>query len=128
MKLLNRSAFVVLPKEPFANWTNSLDVDADGLHQCLSLEEQRREGTVYLIEEVNSEADFSQVLLQQWLHIFQNELSAWDELGDYWPHELTYELFKQWFDVYPQIMTIDLSAQPLCESRSITSCILALSR
>ncbi|WP_067864175.1 hypothetical protein [Neptuniibacter marinus] len=113
MKLLNRSAFVVLPREPFANWTNSLDVDADGLHQCLSLEEQRREGTVYLIAEVSSEADFSKALEAQWLQIFQNELSAWDELGDYWPHELTYESFKQWFDVYPQIMAIDLSSLPL---------------
>ena len=57
MKLLNRSAFVVLPKPAICvDWTNGLDVDADGLHQCLTLEEQRREGTVYLIDEVNSEA------------------------------------------------------------------------
>lgn len=113
MKLLNRSAFVVLPRQPFVDWSNGLDVDADGLNQQLSLEEQRREGTVYMIDEVNSEADFQQALQGQWRNIFQNELSAWDELGDFWPHELNFEKFQQWFDVYPQIMALDLSTQPL---------------
>jgi len=113
MKLLNRSAFVVLPKQPFADWTNSLDVDADGLHQCLTLEEQRREGTVYLIDEVSSEGDFSKALEKNWQSIFHNELSAWDELGDHWPHEISFANFQAWFDVYPQIMALDLAAQPL---------------
>jgi len=113
MKLLNRSAFVVLPKAPFAEWSNQLGVDADGLHQCLSLEEQRREGTVYLIAEVSSDADFTKALAEHWLKIFQNELSAWDELGDCWPHSLSLDMFKEWFDVYPQIMALDLSKQPL---------------
>jgi hypothetical protein len=113
MKLLNRSAFVVLPREPFVSWTNSLDVDADGLHQSLSIEEQRREGTVYLIDEVSNEADFTKALEAQWSHIFHNELSAWDELGDCWPHDINYETFQLWFDIYPQIMAIDLSTKPL---------------
>lgn len=113
MKLLNRSAFVVLPCQPFVDWTNNLNVDADGLHQSLSLEEQRREGTVYLIDEVSSEADFEKALQNSWLTIFQSELSAWDELGDHWPHELTFETFQQWFDVHHQIMALDLSKQPL---------------
>ncbi|WP_420598858.1 hypothetical protein [Neptuniibacter sp.] len=113
MKLLNRSAFVVLPRQPFADWTNKLNVDADGLHQHLTLEEQRKEGTVYLIDEVANESDFNDALSTQWLKIFHNELSAWDELGDFWPHELSYELFRQWFDVHHQIIALDLSEQPL---------------
>jgi hypothetical protein len=113
MKLLNRSAFVVLPRQPFADWTNSLDVDADGLNQTLSLEEQRKEGTVYLISEVHSEADFNEALQHNWLKIFQNELSAWDELGDHWPHNLSYACFLDWFEVQHQIMAMDLSEQPL---------------
>ncbi len=113
MKLLNRSAFVVLPKQPFVDWTNQLDVDADGLHQTLSLDEQRREGTVYLIAEVVLESDFNQQLEQSWLSIFQNELSAWDELGDHWPQKMSFDVFRQWFDVYPQIMAIDLCEKPL---------------
>lgn len=113
MKLLNRSAFVVLPRQPFADWTNSLDVDADGLHQVLTLEEQRREGTVYLIDEVSNEADFEIALQGSWKTIFQNELSAWDEIGDFWPTSLSFQLFQEWFEVSHQIMALDLSHDPL---------------
>ncbi|WP_415895843.1 hypothetical protein ACMXYW_10635 [Neptuniibacter sp. QD48_55] len=113
MKLLNRSAFVVLPRQPFADWTNSLDVDADGLHQCLTLDEQRREGTVYLVDEVSTEEDFSKALEAHWQSIFESELSAWDELGDHWPREISFANFQEWFDVYPQIMALDLAKQPL---------------
>lgn len=111
MKLLNRSAFVVLPKMPFVQWTHQLQ--GDELHEQISLEEQRREGTVYLIDEVATEEDFQQTLQQQWQMIFQNELSAWDEFGEQWPTELSYALFEAWFDVYPQVMALDLSSQPL---------------
>lgn len=113
MKLLNRSAFVVLPRQPFVDWTNQLDVDADGLHQQMTLQEHRKEGTVYLINEVNSEVEFTSALDNCWLKIFQNELSAWDELGDEWPHELSFENFQLWFDVHHQIIAMDLSDQPL---------------
>jgi len=113
MKLLNRSAFVVLPRQPFADWTQKLNASGDGLHQHLTLQEQRQEGTVYLIDEVTNEGDFNTALDGQWLKIFQNELSAWDELGDHWPHGLNYNLFLEWFDVSHQIMALDLSKQPL---------------
>ncbi|PIE25300.1 MAG: hypothetical protein CSA60_00875 [Neptuniibacter caesariensis] len=113
MKLLNRSAFVVLPKQPFADWTHSLEVDAGGLNQLLTLEEQRREGTVYLIDEVSDEADFATALKAHWKAIFTSELSAWDEIGDDWPHNLTIDLFLAWFEVSHQIMVFDLSQKPL---------------
>lgn len=113
MKLLNRSAFVVLPKQPFVDWTNGLNLDETEFHQNLSLEEQRQEGTVYLVDEVESEEDFTKHLVDNWKKIFENELSAWDEMGDDWPNALSYETFQEWFDLYPQVMALDLSQQPL---------------
>jgi len=113
MKLLNRSAFSLLPKQPFVDWVAQLEADADGLNQALSLEEHRREGTTYLIDEVSSEEDLNNALQQQWRQMFDNELAAWDEIGDHWPHELTFELFQQWFELKPQVMVIDLSPEPL---------------
>jgi len=111
MKLINRSGFAVLPRQPFADWTQSLPQDE--MHETLSLEEQRQEGTVYLIDEVESEDDFARALGQHWQKIFENELSAWDEFGDHWPAELSSQLFDQWFELRPQVMTLDLSSQPL---------------
>lgn len=113
MKLLNRAALAVLPKQPFADWANGLAADEDGLNQTLSLEEHRSEGTVYLIDEVQSEEDFEAALAQHWASIFENELAAWDEFGDDWPKARTQVLFDQWFEVKPQVMALDLAAAPM---------------
>ncbi|MCV6610025.1 MAG: hypothetical protein OIF55_04560 [Amphritea sp.] len=110
MKLINRSAFAVLPKEPFAEWANQ---QQDELNQPMTLEEHRAEGSVYLTEEFASEADIEQQLATQFEAIFANELAAWDEFGDHWPEPRTLELFLAWFEVTPQVMAVDLSPQPL---------------
>lgn len=112
MKLLNRSAFAVLPRQPFADWANGLP-DSDELNHRLTLEEHRREGTVYLIGEVASEADLEQALAQHWHSIFENELAAWDEMADHWPDPLSFELFQSWFEATPQVMVIDLERAPI---------------
>lgn len=113
MKLLNRSAFAVIPKQPFVNWANSLEQDDEGLNQTLSLEEHQREGTVYLIDEVESDTDFDSALVAHWATIFENELAAWDEMADAWPEPRSQELFAEWFEVKPQVMALDLSVRPL---------------
>lgn len=110
MKLINRSAFAVLPKAPFVDWANQ---QQDELNQPMTLVEHRAEGNVYLTDEFASEADIEQQLAGQFDAIFVNELAAWDEFGDHWPAPRTLELFLDWFDVQPQVMAVDLSQQPL---------------
>lgn len=112
MKLLNRSAFSVLPRQPFVDWANALP-DSDELNDCLTLEEHRREGTVYLIGEVASESDLEQALAQSWPAIFENELAAWDEMADHWPEPRSFAQFQDWFEVAPQVMVIDLEPAPI---------------
>ncbi len=113
MKLLNRSGYSLLPRQPFVDWVNGLEVDADGLNQTLSLEEHRREGTLYLIDEVANEEELLQAEQRHWRQMFENELSAWDEIGDHWPHDISLALFRQWFELKPQVMVFDLAARPL---------------
>ena len=107
MKLLNRSGLSIRPRQPFADWISSHTADAP------SLDELRREAMLYLINEVEQEQDFIDAIDQHWQTIFRNELEAWDEFGDHWPTELTPELFEQWFDLDVQLMTFDLSGEPL---------------
>ncbi|MCV6589303.1 MAG: hypothetical protein OIF57_09770 [Marinobacterium sp.] len=111
MKLLNRAGFSLLPRQPFVEWVQQLPAVEDG--QQMTLAEHQQEGTLYLIDEVDSEAAFEQALQQHWQTMFENELASWDEFGDYWPSELTRSLFDSWFELRPQIMTLDLSSQPL---------------
>jgi len=110
MKLINRSGFAVLPRQPFVDWAN---LQQDELNQSMTLEEHRAEGNVYLTEEFQSEADVSQQLALHCEKIFANELAAWDEFGDHWPRDRTLDMFLEWFDVTPQVMAVDLLQTPL---------------
>ncbi|TCK02681.1 hypothetical protein [Marinobacterium mangrovicola] len=107
IKLLNRSALVVRPKQPLADWAAE-----QAPEENLDLESLRQEGTVYLIDEAEQESSFADALDEGWRAIFENELAAWDEFGDHWP-VLERSLFDQWFEVEPQILAFDLSEQAL---------------
>ncbi|GGK74719.1 hypothetical protein [Amphritea balenae] len=110
MKLINRSAFAIFPRQPFADWANQ---QQDELNQPMSLAEHRAEGNVYLTAEFQSEDDVQQQLAAHYQHIFENELAAWDEFADHWPKERSLALFQEWFEVVPQVMALDLLQTPL---------------
>lgn len=108
MKFLNRSGLSVRPREPFRNWLEGFVGD-----ELPSLELLRTEATLYLIDEVDEEQDFARSIDRHWLAIFQNELEAWDESAVHWPAQLTPELFEAWFELDVQLMSFDLSSDPL---------------
>lgn len=108
IKLLNRSALVVRPRQPFVDWLARLAPE-----EGLNLAELRQQGNVYLIDEVAEESDFAAALESGWKLILENEFAAWDETGTLWPAPLEPALLEEWFELEPQIMAFDLSAQPL---------------
>lgn len=111
MKLLNRSAISIVAKQPFIDWVAHLPLDEE--MGTVPIDELGQEGNVYLINEVEAEDEFETTLKDNWLTLFENELSAWDEFGDYWPESLSYALFTEWFDVKPQVMCFDIATDQL---------------
>jgi hypothetical protein len=114
MKLINRSSFTLLAAAPFAQWVASLDgkIGIEEGYERLSLEQLREAGSVYLIDEVAQESDFTEMLSLNWQKIFENELSAWEAFGDYWP-VISHDLFELWFETQTNVMTFDLSHEAL---------------
>lgn len=110
MKLLNRSAITLRAKQPFYQWINGLALEEPG---PASLAELRREGNVYLLDEVDHPDDFQAQLQAHWVAIFENELSAWNEDGRHWPAARSLTLLTYWFDIDHQLMIFDVSPQPL---------------
>ena len=108
MRLINRSGISIKPKAPFHEW-----LLAGSEEPVPSLEELRSESNLYLFDEVDSEEDFVSEIEQYWLTMFENELAAWDEFQDFWPKPLSLDLFMSWFDIDLQLMSFDLSDQPL---------------
>lgn len=118
MKLLNRSALLVMPRQPYLDWINALPAEVSELEQPLTLVELEAEGRVYLLDEAESdELDAQQllaVLLQQsWQPLLENELGAWDELGRYWPEPISQQLLGEWFDLKPLSLAFDAADGPL---------------
>jgi len=107
MKLLNRAGLSIRPRQPFVDWVQSFTQSVPSLAE-LSLE-----AMLYLIDEVEQESDFDFAIERHWQAIFENELEAWDEFGDHWPKNLTRDQFDNWFSVDRQLMSFDLSQQPL---------------
>jgi hypothetical protein len=95
MSYLYRHALFVSRKRPYIDWANSLEEAAPVLDEQLALKER----TVFLAFESDIEPALEDVLPDYWEHIFEVELSAWDDAEQRWPSPRTREMFDAWFDV-----------------------------
>ena len=112
MKMLNRSALRLRARPAFLEWCAS--VAPDDAEELTALKAQLEQtGTVYMIDEVESEQDFINAVLENAKVILTNELSAWCVDTALWPEALNPELLESWFSIDTELMCFDLSAQPL---------------
>ncbi len=113
MKLLNRSALMLQPRQPYLDWINALPSDVSELEQPLANGALDDEGRVYLVDEFEPEQGGEGTLASHWQRLFNNELSAWDEFGDHWPEPLSLSLLTEWFELKPLALAFDASDQTL---------------
>jgi hypothetical protein len=102
--LLNRSAIVVTPKQPFLDWLHV----ADPTSAKLTLPDLAREPAIYLIPECETSEDVAGVLHGLCEEIFTEQLDGWYRETASWPKDRSYEVFCQWFDYQHHSMLIDL--------------------
>lgn len=109
VKLLNRTAVTVIPRQPYADWANSVDDD----WPKYDLAAPDNEYTVYLINETSSNLAARRIVQRHCQYIFEHELAAWYSDEDQWPPQRDWRTFKQWFDVQINSMIVDLGKHPL---------------
>jgi hypothetical protein len=108
MRTINRSAFVVRPREPYLRWTASLDAEARSAADSL-----RSRTAVYLVAEDPEEREETPPIEDYFARIFAFELSAWCTDESQWPHPRDLRTFQAWFEVAAESIVIDLEATPL---------------
>lgn len=113
MKLLNRSALMLIPRQPYVDWVNSLPADISELEQPLERQQLTAEGRVYLIDEYEAEQSLVPVIERYGLALLKNELGAWDEFAEHWPDPLANELISQWFELRLLPLAFDAESGPL---------------
>lgn len=90
--MINRSAVIVRPKQPYLAWADQLD--NSGLLPFVEGEQ-----TVYLLPEYDDDVEAMEILSQGYDAIFETELEGWHTDESAWPTNRTFAMFREWFTV-----------------------------
>jgi hypothetical protein len=93
-------AIILVPTEACLDWINSCDT------KKMTLEEIRREPTVFLLPEGRGEME-SQVQ-RHYKAMFEEELNSWYTDPSMWPKDLSSRTFKKFFTIQVSSMVFDL--------------------
>ena len=104
MNLINRSAILLRPKEPYINWAANLDDHSPAAAQAL-----RDQTSIYLVNEIHYNTDENRAIKRHFEEVFESELNAWHRDPAAWPENRSLKMFRDWFDVEVQSMVIELA-------------------
>lgn len=106
--MLNRSAVVVRPKQPFVDWLRSVEeLDLP----LITLDELDK--TLYLVPDYEDPADAEKFLKKVCDEIFCRELEGWYTDESVWPKDRSLKVFKQWFEVEHFDVVEDVGKGPI---------------
>jgi hypothetical protein len=94
-----RTALVVIPKKPFADWLKSIDPKDDHAEQM--------EGDVYLLPDYETPGQMEGWLKKNFNKIFIHQLNTWYVDETVWPPARTFKMFKEWFQYSTHTMVWD---------------------
>ena len=114
MELINRSAIIVVPAQPFLDWLHQVDPTSSHL----TLADLRREPAIYLVAECESKDEALDGLRDGIRRIFEEQLDGWYRVPAAWPKELDLHTFLRWFECSFHSMIFDLGTDRLRHERS----------
>jgi len=109
MSEINRSLILLKPKQPFLDWSQSLDKEGNKF----TLQELTHDSIAYLIPEVWEDADQEEFLKSNCEILFEEQLAGWwtDEAA--WPKQRNLKMFLEWFEVEFHSLVFDLCDEPI---------------
>jgi hypothetical protein len=109
MDLINRSAVVVKPAQPFLEWLHRVDPTS----AQLTLDDLRREPTIYLIPEWETQEEALEHLREISNEIFEEQLNGWYRVPSVWPSDRGLSSLLLWFECSFHSMVVDLCDEPI---------------
>ena len=114
MRTINRSAVVVVPKQPFLDWLHSVDLTSGEL----TLADARRDTGIYLLPEYDLEPELEAYLEEVCEGIFEEQLNSWCRAEELWPEDRNFSIFRQWFECRFHSMLFDLAETQSSRTRA----------
>lgn len=108
MKMINRSALIIRPKEPYIRWAAGLDEQSRLLAQGLE-----DKVSVYLLPDYVMDSEIEPLLKRFAKTVFEAELELWHTNPPDWPKRRGYRELLEWFDVSVESMVVDLDSAVL---------------
>ena len=108
LPIVNRSAFIVRPREPYMQWAASLEPGPDKVSETLS-----DHVSVYLAPQDETGEKETPPLEDYFGEIFEEELEAWCLDESQWPQLRDFKTFQKWFEVSGQSLITDLGDEPI---------------
>lgn len=109
--MLNRSAIILRPKQPFIDWALSLDdsgiaPDAYG------------EQTLYLVPSFEDDVEAMHVVSEAYDVLFEEQLMGWHTDESAWPKNRSLKMFRDWFAIEQHSLILDLCGYELVDDES----------
>jgi hypothetical protein len=106
MRLVNRTAVTIVGAAPYVQWTHARD--ADFARNQLIVARTKPFGTAYLLPEFEAEEDLQEWVEENFVWIFEFQLSTWTEDESAWPQVRDLTTFRQWFRVDLHSTVVDI--------------------
>ncbi len=104
MKRVERTAVIVIPKQPYIDWANSLEEGGVKIGV-----DYTPEHTIYLVEDITGYmVDTVAIIKPHFEFIFEEELNSWHRLVSNWPPNRDLDTFLEWFEVEIHSLILDL--------------------
>jgi hypothetical protein len=105
MRVVNRTAVTVIGAQPYVDWT--LARDADFAQGQLIVARTKPHGTAYLLPEFEQEEDLHEWVEENFMWLFEFQLSAWTEDETAWPENRDLATFRHWFRIDIHSVVVD---------------------
>ena len=105
--LYNRSILLVVPRQPFYDWSDALTPDFPKTTM-----DEAQDHNSYLLKDGVHIDEPEEELKDYWARIFINELHSYTDGPTTYP-ELSWELFVEWFDLHLSNFAHDLIDAPV---------------
>lgn len=101
---VNRDALILFPKQALIDWVNyTFPEDTLSLPKLM----EHDMGKIYLIPESFKISESIEYLKKNFKPIFEEEIFEWCIDEEFWPENLTWKLFEEWFHYSIQSMVED---------------------
>ncbi|MDH5716952.1 MAG: hypothetical protein OEZ22_04880 [Spirochaetia bacterium] len=111
---LNRSAFIITSTQAFHDMIANIFNEEPEKEESVQNNDSSR---IYLVSaDFFNEEEAYEYLEKNYMVIFEQEIEGWITDESLWPQNITWDQFKEWFNISFQSMVFDLEAgEPVYE-------------